>query len=248
MAGYDLLARHYDAVTGDSASESAFIDSLIQPAGNHPVSLLEVACGTGNIIGRLANRHAVSGLDISPEMLAVAGAKLPAGTPLYLADMSSFELGERFDVLVCVYHGINHLLSFSAWKAFFACARRHLNDDGMLIFDILTTDELKMMARLPEVVQEFDDNYLLIRVRTSDDVVFEWNIEVLELQPSGRYESLTEVLRTASYSPEEIRQALAEEFLSVKIIESATSLNEVGGTRIWFVCTRPAPVAAGSGP
>lgn len=248
MAGYDLLARHYDAVTGDSGSESAFIDNLIQPAGNRSVSLLEVACGTGNIIGRLANRHTVSGLDISPEMLAVAGAKLPAGTPLYLADMSSFELGERFDVLVCVYHGINHLLSFSAWKAFFACARRHLNDDGMLIFDILTTDELKMMTRSPQAVQQFDDNYLLIRVRTSDDVVFEWNIEVLELQPSGRYESLTEVIRTASYSPEEIRQALAEEFLSVKIIESATSLHEVVGTRIWFVCTRPAPVAAGSGP
>lgn len=248
MAGYDLLARHYDAVTGDSFTESAFIDSLITRADNRFVSVLEVACGTGNIIGRLADRHAVSGLDISREMLAVARAKLPAGTPLYLADMSSFELGEKFDVLICVYHGINHLLSFSAWKAFFACARKHLNDDGTLIFDILTADDLKMMTRMPEV-QQFGDNYLLIRVRTSDDVVFEWNIEVLELQPSGRYESLTEVIRTASYPPEEICKALAEDFLTVKMIESrGSSVSEVGERRIWFVCTRPAPVAAGSGP
>ncbi len=248
MAGYDLLARHYDAVTGDSGSESAFIESLIQRTDSRSVSLLEVACGTGNIIGQLANRHAVSGLDISPEMLAVARAKLPAGTPLYLADMSSFELGEKFDVLICVYHGINHLLSFSAWKAFFACARRHLNGDGVLIFDVLTTDELKMMTRIPQVVQQFDDNYLLIRVRTSDNVVFEWNLEVLELQPSGRYQSLTEVIRTASYPAEEICKALAEDFLTVKIIESESAVNEVGETRIWFVCSRPALVATGGVP
>jgi SAM-dependent methyltransferase len=176
MAGYDLLARHYDAATGDSFSESAFIGSLIRRADSRSVRLLEVACGTGTILARLADRHEVSGLDISPEMLAIARAKLPAGTPLYLADMSSFDLGEKFDVLICIYHGINHLLSFSAWEAFIACARRHLHDDGTLIFDTMTTDDLKMMTRVPEVVEKFGDNYLLIRVRASDDVVFEWNI------------------------------------------------------------------------
>ena len=29
MAAYDLLAPHYDAVTGDSASEAAFLHDLI---------------------------------------------------------------------------------------------------------------------------------------------------------------------------------------------------------------------------
>ena len=30
MAVYDLLAPHYDAVTGDSAAEAAFIHDIIQ--------------------------------------------------------------------------------------------------------------------------------------------------------------------------------------------------------------------------
>ena len=49
MADYDLLARHYDAVTGDSSTETAFIDSLIRQCNGQAVTLLEVACGTGGI-------------------------------------------------------------------------------------------------------------------------------------------------------------------------------------------------------
>ena len=50
-------------------------------------------------------------------MLAVAREKLPAGTQLYLADMTSFRLDASFDVVVCAYQGINHLLSLPAWQA-----------------------------------------------------------------------------------------------------------------------------------
>jgi SAM-dependent methyltransferase len=160
MAVYDFLASHYDAVTGDSASETAFVDSLIRRATSRVVTLLETACGTGSIIAPLAGRYQVSGLDISPGMLAIAREKLPPGTPLYLADMRHFELGVNFDAIICVYHGINHLLDFRAWKSFFSCAHMHLNEGGMLIFDILTTNDLKAMASIPEIVQQYGDNYL----------------------------------------------------------------------------------------
>ena len=243
MSGYDQLARHYDALTGDSSTESAFIGNVIEHANSGAETLLEVACGTGNIIAELAGRYHVSGLDISPGMLAVAGEKLRAGTALYLADMRSFQLGVRFDVIICVYHGINHLLSFSAWKSFFGCARRHLNDGGVLIFDTLTIDSLKMLTRMPAIVQEFSDNYLRLSVSTPDEIVFDWNIELLELQPSGKYESLTEVIRTVSYPPDEVRWALAEEFANVELIESDGSLvSDDAEDRIWFVCTAPHPV------
>ncbi len=140
---------------------------------------------------------------------------------------------------------INHLLSFSAWKAFFACAHQHLNDGGVLIFDILTIDNLKMMASTPKVVQEFDENYLQITVQTADDAVFEWNIELFERQRGGGYKSLAEVIRTISYPPEKIQEALAEGFINVEIIESDGSVvGDTGENRIWFVCTKPARLHA----
>ena len=240
MAIYDVLARHYDAVTGDSSTESEFIDSIIKGARDQAVSLLEIACGTGGIIAALAGGYQVSGLDISPGMLAIARKKLPEGTPLHLADMSSFKLDVKFDAIICVYHGINHLLNFSAWEGFFDCAYRHLNDGGVLIFDTYTANGLKTMATTPEGVQQFGDNYFHINVQTSDDVVFDWNIELFELQPDGIHKSLTEVIRTVTFPPEKIRKSLSERFVNIVTIESDTGDVNVGSdNRTWFVCLKP---------
>ena len=143
--------------------------------------------------------------------------------------MSSFRLGKKFDAIICVYHGINHLLSFAAWQSFFACAYQHLNDGGVLVFDILTVGNLQMMAAMPKTVEKFGDNYLLIGVRTSDQIVFEWDIEVFELQPGGGYKLLTEVIRTVSYEPEEIREVLGEKFNNIQTIETdGGAVNEDG--------------------
>jgi hypothetical protein len=57
-------------------------------------------------------------------MLEVAAAKLP-GVPLVEADMTQFELGERFDVVLCVYDSINHLLEFGQWEAVFDRVHEH---------------------------------------------------------------------------------------------------------------------------
>ena len=243
MAIYDLFAPHYDAVTGDSATEAAFIDRVLRRAHPQPVTLLEVACGTGGIIESLADGYHVAGLDISPGMVAVARAKLPAGTPLHLADMSHFSLGVRFDAIICVYHGINHLLDFAAWESFFGCAVEHLNDDGILIFDVLTIGNLQKMASAPEIVQRFGENSLRTTVRTSDGAVFGWNVEVLELQRDGRYKSLTEVIKTTSFPPARIRAALSERFAGIAMIESDGSLAGDEENRIWFVCSGPRPAA-----
>jgi SAM-dependent methyltransferase len=240
VAIYDVLARHYDAVTGDSSTETAFIDNIIKRAHGRAVKLLEVACGTGGIIAALAGRYQVSGLDISPGMLAVARKKLPEGTPLHLADMSCFNLNVKFDAVICVYHGINHLLEFSAWESFFDCAYRHLNDGGVLIFDTYTASNLKLMASVPEITQQFGENYLHISVRTNDEAVFDWNIEVLELQRDGRYKSLTEVVRTVAFPPEKIQESLSERFINTVIIESDSGgVKDGSETRTWFVCTKP---------
>ena len=88
-------------------------------------TLLDVACGTGAITAPLSRAYQVSGLDITPGMLAVARAKLPGDVPLYLAD----------DQLHAQHQIPRHRLrisrrqspvSLSAWESFFGCAHRHL--------------------------------------------------------------------------------------------------------------------------
>ncbi len=181
----------------------------------------------------------MSGLDISAAMLDIARQKLPEGTPLHLADMRQFKLDVRFDVIACVYHGINHLLDFPSWESFFDCAYEHLNDGGLLAFDMLTVSNLTMMTGIPKIVERFGENYLVMRVRTNDQVVFQWDIEVFEIQRNGRYKLLTEVSRTASFPPERIRKALRQRFASVKKIETdGGAVGENSESRTWFVCAK----------
>ena len=249
-ATYDSLAAHYDAVAGDGEAEAAFVHDLIrqrrpvEPRRGRAATLLDVACGTGAIAAALARRdqdaYRVSGLDISPGMLAVARAKLPAGTPLYQADMTSFRLDARFDAVVCAYQGVNHLLSFPAWESFFRCVSEHLNAGGVFVFDIATVGHLARMAAGPKIVQQFGENYLLIRVGTADGAVFQWRIEVYELQPDSRYRLLTEVVEMTSFPVGRVREALGRWFTGIEVTGGdGGSADPDAEDRIWLTCVRP---------
>ena len=241
MPAYDSLARHYDAVTGDAAAEAAFIHGIIQRRHSQATSLLDVACGTGAVTALLSGVYQVSGLDISPGMLAVAREKLPGETSLYPADMTSFRLNVKFDVILCAYQGINHLLSFPAWEKSFDRVYEHLHEGGMFVFDVATVGHLRRMATVPYVVEQFADNYLVIRVRTADEMVFDWQIEVFELQSDGRYRLFTQTVKLRSFPLAAIHDGLSARFADIEILlDGGNSADEESTDRVWFACAKPA--------
>lgn len=241
MPAYDLLAPHYDAVTGDAASEARLVRDIIERRHSRAVTLLDVACGTGAVTALLAGKYQVSGLDISSGMLAVARAKLPGQTPLFLADMARFELNTRFDAIICAYQGVNHLLGFPAWESFFGCVYDHLDEGGVFVFDIATVGYLRMMISAPRIVQQFGDNYLVIRVSMTDELVFRWLIEVFELQPDGRYRLLTQTLTMRSFPLDKVRAALRQVFVDIEVLGGhGGPADEDSADRVWFACRKRA--------
>ncbi len=90
-------------------------------------------------------------------MLAVASEKVPSAR-LLLGDIGDFWLGERFDVVVCVFDTLNHLLAFEAWQSMFDSVYDHLVEDGLFIFDVNTVGELRRLAEEPPWVFEFDEH------------------------------------------------------------------------------------------
>ena len=109
----------------------------------------------------------------------------------------------------------------------------------MLAFDTFTAGDLEVAADIPETVQQFGENSLRIRVRASGEATFDWEIAAA-VQRNGKRESLTEVIRTAAFPADQIRDALSERFTGIKIIETDGGISETGN-RIWFVCTKPHP-------
>jgi ubiquinone/menaquinone biosynthesis C-methylase UbiE len=130
-------ARYYDAIYGykDYAGEAAHVDRLIRRHRRGPGrTLLDVACGTGKHIERLRRRYACEGLDLSPDMLAIARERLP-DVPLHEGDMAAFDLGRRFDAVVCLFSAIGYMTSLRRLRRAIRAMARHLEPGGVLIVE-----------------------------------------------------------------------------------------------------------------
>ncbi len=79
MAVYDLLAPYYDAATGDSAMEAAFIHDIIERRHSQAATLLDLACGTGSITALLAGVYEVSDWTYHLACWPLPGKKCAAG-------------------------------------------------------------------------------------------------------------------------------------------------------------------------
>ena len=125
---FGVVAEIYDEVRPADAQWRAVFELFVDEADVEGARLLDVGCGTGRLIAALAARGVeASGVEVSPEMLAVARRKLPSATIQEgRAERLPFE-NETFDRVVfwLVVHLVNR-------AAAFAEANRVLAPDGRL--------------------------------------------------------------------------------------------------------------------
>ncbi len=211
MVEYSRFARFYDEVMDDPGPRAARVAGFIERHRPGASSLLELGCGTGSMLARLAAVPSRTGLDRSPEMLSIARRKL-AGVRLVEGDMSSFSLGERFDVVICVFDSLNHLLSFDTWQAMFGAVHRHLADGGLFVFDVNTIGELRRLGHEPPWVYDFDDNVMIMDVDFAEDGRSRWDIQIFECVGESQYLLHHEEIGELGVPLERIRAALAAGF------------------------------------
>ena len=124
---YSDEAELYDIAVGWDLSEE--VDWLVHRLGPSCGSVLEPGCGSGRMLEALAARGLeVVGLDISEPMVAYARARLRhAGVHAEVAqgDMTSFDLGRRFDGAVSPISTVG-LLSKEGFSAHLEAMARHL--------------------------------------------------------------------------------------------------------------------------
>jgi SAM-dependent methyltransferase len=76
----------------------------------HPRSILEPGCGSGRMLEAFARRGVdVTGIDVSPQMLALARKRLGDDADLHAADMIAFDLGCVFDSAISPINTLLHL-------------------------------------------------------------------------------------------------------------------------------------------
>lgn len=134
---YRLSAAHYDAIYAgkDYAAEAEQIRDLVTARRGRPGGrLLDVACGTGRHLAHLRAHFEAAGLDLEPGLLAEARRRLP-GLPLHQGDMRAFDLGERFDVVTCLFSAIGYVRTRAGLARAFGAMARHLAPEGLLLVE-----------------------------------------------------------------------------------------------------------------
>jgi SAM-dependent methyltransferase len=99
-------------------------------------SVLEPGCGSGRMLETLARRGLeVVGIDLSPQMLAIARRRLGDRALLLEADMTDFELERRFGGAVSPINTLLHLTPDQLARHL-ECVRRHLDDGGKYLVQV----------------------------------------------------------------------------------------------------------------
>ena len=182
MTNYDLFSKHFDELMGNPIDKTKRIENYIKQNSPKAKSVLDIGCGTGSILYNLPNKYDKTGIDLSANMLSIAKQKVKSAK-FYQYDMTAFKFEKKFDVILCIYDSINHLLHFKDWEKLFHNVKSHLNENGLFIFDVNTTFYLKKLSKLQQQLQPFGKNgkhFYSISVTQIKDTIFNWSVKIFE--------------------------------------------------------------------
>ncbi|WEX74777.1 class I SAM-dependent methyltransferase [Sinorhizobium numidicum] len=123
----------------DDRSDLRFLTGLV---GNRAISVLDIPCGTGRVSMHIARRPCrIWSVDREPEMIRVleqqaAHAGLRHRLKAAVGDMSEFDLGRRFDLIIVPREAFQLLTCRDSAARALTCFARHLKSDGRLVVDL----------------------------------------------------------------------------------------------------------------
>lgn len=131
------LADFFDALVEDEAVAIAYADFVRSQA--HGKTLLDLACGTGTISQQLKQDFTITGLDQDPAMLKRFNARNP-GVLTILGSMEDLSKLPQYDIIFLFGDSLNYVLSEEGVKKTLSEAIKHLNPQGVFLFDLHTED------------------------------------------------------------------------------------------------------------
>ncbi|MGL5655760.1 MAG: class I SAM-dependent DNA methyltransferase [Fusobacteriaceae bacterium] len=194
--------------------------------------LLDIGCGTGEVLLRTKDRYRCTGMDISTEMLKVAEKKLKKkDIPLFHADMINFNLGKKYDVCISLFDTVNHILDLNELASHFYCVKEHLNEGGIYIFDVVDR----------EFMSDMFSNGSFVDIRSKITTIWEHELEegidyidatYFVKNKQGTYDKYVEGYEKRVFTEQEIKGAL--ELANLKLLEIIEN-NTIAGTRKFYV-------------
>ena len=179
MREIDAIYRdgaHYDPMFG-----RGYVEFWLSQARITGGPILELGCGTGKLSIPLAQAgFSVAGLDNSPALLQFAASK--SGDVKWIAgDMRSFDLDERFALIILPSNNLGHLHTPEDFESCISSVKRHLQPAGAFVIDVFVPNFKLLLRDAAEeyVLDEYDDPEGQGQVRVMAQSIYEPTTQIM---------------------------------------------------------------------
>lgn len=245
MKTYEKFLEYYDEIVrwmnSSLEDEIDFLKfDVIENYLPETKDILELACWTWTIAKELIkNWYNYTGLDINEKMLEKAEKNLKnLQKKLILWDMTNFDLKKEFDMILCNYNSICHLISFEDWQKTFENSYKNLKKWWLFVFDINTIFEFENITRDFAQFYNFPPNTVCLEMFKKWNI-YEWLIKIFEKQDSGDYKLFEEVVREVSFPISKIEKELKEKWFEIlEKIDYHYWKVTAESERVYFICKK----------
>lgn len=244
---YENFAEIYDQImcSVDYEAWADYIEELLNRFSRKPVSIIDLACGTGSSTLPFARRgYKVAGVDLSSAMLDQARRKTvrnKLAVPFYEQDLSQLSLPEKYDLALLFQDGFNYLLSDRQLSRAIEQVYRTLNPASLFIFD-LTQPRLRSGSDQNRVCFADQDDFALILESnySSQEDLWSARLTVFQQAASGLYKKYQEAHQEKDHNPDRVIKLLEETGFSMLGLYPSFSLKPARGSepKLTFVAKK----------
>ena len=250
MSVFNEYARYYDLFYRDKdyTGETDYVHNLIQTHSPGAKTILNLGCGSGRHDHFLVDKgYAVTGVDLSEEMLAAARDAVTGNGALEYVqgDVRTVRLGKTYDVVVSLFHVMSYQVANPDLMAAFATVHSHLNPGGIFIFDCWYGPGVLTDRPVVRVKDLEDENIAVTRIAQPimhpNENVVDVNYRVfLRDKASGGVREIRETHRMRYLFAPEVQQMLAASGFELHTSEEWLTAAHLGFAN-WnavFVCRK----------
>lgn len=246
MDAYSGFAKVYDFLMKDVDYDGwvDYIEKIFNREGLKPKTILELACGTGNITNKLSKRgYDMVGIDISSEMLTQAKDKsyaLRQDVKYIHQDMRELNFSKQVDAILCLCDGFNYILEEEDLISIFIKVNSLLKKGGLFIFDISSYYKLSKILGNNVYGENYEDvSYLWQNYFDDDSDICELDLTIFT-RDGELFARHQECHYQRAYSSEKVVELLRNAgFEKIDAYNAFTFKNfQHADERICFVCMK----------
>lgn len=227
MEAYAGFAEVYDLFMDNVPYQewSRYLIGLLEEYGVSDGLVLDLGCGTGSMT-RLLSAHGYDmiGVDISSEMLGIAGMREAEGsTVLYLnQDMREFELYGTVKAVVSICDSMNYLTAEEDMLTVLQLVNNYLDPGGIFIFDLNTQYKYREILGESTICENRDEgSFIWENYYDEEEQINEYDLTLFIKEEDGRYSKYEETHFQRGYGLDMVKELIEKAGMCLEAVYDA---------------------------